>query len=217
MSGEGRRREPGPPREGGDPITSDRLRELYDPPRGRAVTKELSRLDRHCRRFIELSPFLVIASGGDGGAMDASPRGGEPGFVQVPDERTLLVPDSPGNNRLDTMENILATGRVGLLFMIPGIDETLRVNGSARLLEAPGVLSRFAAVQRPPKLVIEVTVAQAYLHCAKAFMRSRLWDPTRHLARDVLPSTGEMIREQSGSTDPVESQDAMIERYKALL
>ena len=204
-------------REDGNPMSPQRLRELYDAPRGRAVTKELTRLDRHCRRFIELSPFVVIASGGTGGAMDASPRGGEPGFVQAPDEHTLLIPDSPGNNRLDTMENILATGQVGLLFMIPGIDETLRVNGAARLLEAPDVLARFAAMPRAPKLAIEVRVAQAYLHCAKAFMRSKLWDPARHLPRSALPSTGEMIREQSGSTDPIESQEAMIERYKALL
>ena len=204
------------PVEGGASITRERLRELYDPPRGRAVTKELARLDRHCRRFIELSPFVVIASAGASGALDASPRGGEPGFVQVADEHTLLIPDSPGNNRLDTMENILATGQAGLIFMIPGIDETLRVNGPARLLEAPDVLARFASMARKPKLAIEVRVAQAYLHCAKAFMRSKLWDPSRHVPRSVLPSTGEMIREQSGSTDPVESQEAMIERYRAL-
>lgn len=205
------------PGAGSGAIDLQRLRQLYDPPRGRAVTKELARLDRHCRRFIELSPFLVVASAGARGAMDASPRGGEPGFVQVPDEHTLLIPDSPGNNRLDTMENILSTGRVGLLFMIPGIDETLRVNGSARLLDSPEVLARFAGLRRAPKLAIHVGVEQAYLHCAKAFMRSRLWDPASRVDRSVLPSTGEMIREQSGSTDPVESQEAMIERYKALL
>lgn len=205
------------PGEGRDPVTRDRLRELYDAPRGRAVTKELARLDRHCRRFIELSPFVVVASGAAGGHFDASPRGGEPGFVQVADDHTLLIPDSPGNNRLDTMENILETGKVGLLFMIPGIDETLRINGRARLLDAPQVLARFAAMKRAPKLAIEVTVAQAYLHCAKAFMRSRLWDPASHVPRSALPSTGEMIREQSGSSEPAESQEAMIERYKALL
>lgn len=210
MSGTPEAREPGV-------VDARRLRELYDPPRGRAVTKEIAKLDRHCRRFIELSPFVVVASGAEGGALDASPRGGQPGFVQVPDEHTLLIPDSPGNNRLDTMENILSSGRVGLLFMIPGIDETLRVNGAARLLEAPEVLARFGAMARPPKLAIEVRVAQAYLHCAKAFMRSKLWDPASRVPRSALPPTGEMIREQSGSTDPVESQEAMIERYKALL
>ena len=209
---EGRR-----PRVGGDPISPARLRELYAPAKGRAVTKELARLDRHCRRFIELSPFVVIASAAAHGHLDASPRGGEPGFVQVAGENTLLIPDSPGNNRLDTMENILSTGKAGLLFMIPGIDETLRVNGGARLVEDAATLARFTAMRNPPKLAIEVTVAQAYLHCAKAFMRSKLWDPASRVHRSVLPSTGEMIREQSGSSDPVESQEAMVERYKALL
>jgi len=198
-------------------VDAARLRELYDPPRGRAVTKELRRLDRHCRRFIELSPFVVVASGAAEGHFDASPRGGEPGFVHVADDRTLLIPDSPGNNRLDTMENILSTGKVGLLFLIPGIDETLRVNGAARLVEHAGVLARFAAMKRPPKLAIEVTVAQAYLHCAKAFMRSQLWDPARHVPRSALPTTGEMIRDQTGAADAPESQEAMVERYKALL
>jgi PPOX class probable FMN-dependent enzyme len=198
-------------------VDAVRLRQLYDPARGRAVTKEMPRLDRHCRRFIELSPFVVVASGAAGGHYDASPRGGEPGFVQVRGDDTLLIPDSPGNNRLDTMENILSTGKVGLLFMVPGIDETLRVNGAARLLDDAATLARFAHSKRPPKLAIEVTVAQAYLHCAKAFMRSKLWDPASRVERSVLPSTGEMIRDQSGSTDPVEPQEAMIERYKALL
>ena len=200
-----------------DPVTPSRLRELYDRPRGRAVTKELRQLDRHCRRFIELSPFVVVASGAADGHFDASPRGGEAGFVQVADDRTLLIPDSPGNNRLDTMDNILSTGRVGLLFLIPGIDETLRVNGGARLVEHADVLARFAAMKRPPKLAIEVTVAQAYLHCAKAFMRSQLWDPARHVPRSALPTTGEMIHDQTGSADAPESQEAMVERYKALL
>ena len=198
-------------------VDAERLRELYDAPRGRAVAKELSRLDRHCRRFIGLSPFVVVASGAADGHFDASPRGGEPGFVQVADERTLLIPDSPGNNRLDTMQNILSTGKVGLLFMIPGIDETLRVNGTARLTEQAATLARFAAARRPPRLAIEVSVAQAYLHCAKAFMRSRLWDPASRVPRSALPTTGEMLRDQTGSADPPETQEAMLERYKALL
>ena len=198
-------------------VDARRLRELYVEPRGRAVAKQLAHLDRHCRRFIELSPFVVIASGAADAHFDASPRGGEPGFVRVADDRTLLVPDSPGNNRLDTLQNILDTGKVGLLFLVPGIDETLRVNGSARLLEDARVLAAFTGTARPPKLAIEVTVAEAYLHCAKAFMRSKLWDPASRVERSTLPSMGEMIREQSGSTDPVESQEAMVERYKALL
>jgi len=207
----------GHPGEGRDPITKERLRELYDPPRGRAVTKELPRLDRHCRAFISLSPFVVVASGAANGHYDASPRGGEPGFVHVRDDATLLIPDSPGNNRLDTMENILSTGKVGLLFMVPGIDETLRVNGAARIVDDAASLAAFASHQRAPKCAIEVTVAQAYLHCAKAFMRSKLWDPATRVQRSVLPPTGEMLRDQTGSKEPAETQEAMIERYKALL
>jgi len=198
-------------------VDAERLRELYAPARGRAVTKELPKLDRHCRSFIALSPFVVLASGAAGGHLDASPRGGEPGFVHVRGDHVLLIPDSPGNNRLDTMENILSSGKVGLLFLVPGIDETLRVNGTARILDAPAALAPFAASKRPPKCAIEVTVAQAYLHCAKAFMRSRLWDPATHVERSVLPTTGEMLREQTGSAEPAETQAEMIERYKALL
>jgi uncharacterized protein len=194
-----------------------RLREVYDPARGRAVTKELAALDRHCRAFIALSPFVVVASGAANGHYDASPRGGDPGFVHVRDEATLLIPDSPGNNRLDTLENILSTGKVGLLFLVPGFDETLRVNGDARIVEDVAALSAFAGWKRPPKSAIEVTVAQAYLHCAKAFMRSKLWDPASRVDRSALPPMGVMLRDQTGSTDPIESQEAMIERYKALL
>ncbi len=190
------------------------LRKLYGEPRGRAVTKQLARIDRHCRRFIELSPFLVMATGRPEGPFDASPRGGEPGFVQVRDEGTLLLADSPGNNRLDSMQNLVACPHVGLLFMIPGIEETLRVNGRATIRDDAETLARFAGGKRLPKVVIEVSVLEAYLHCAKAFMRSRLWDPSTHVDRAVLPTTGEILREQTGSDVPPETQDAMRERYR---
>lgn len=182
----------------------DQLRSLYALPSGRAVRKQLSRLDRHCRRFIELSPFLVMASGGSG-ALDASPRGGVPGFVSVVDDVTLRIPDAPGNNRLDSLENIVAGGRVGLLFLIPGVDETLRVNGSARL---------FATGEERPKLVIEVAVEEAYLHCAKALMRSRLWSGEARVERSVLPTMGEMLGEQLGLDTVPESREQMIARYQ---
>lgn len=192
------------------------LRTLYAPPRGRAVTKEMKKLDRHCRRFIELSPFLVLASGSNEGHFDASPRGGEPGFVKVADDSTLWIPDAKGNNRLDSMQNILASGRVGLLFLVPGIDETLRVNGHARLRSDAGVIERFRERSRPPLSVIEVRVAEAYLHCAKALMRSRLWDPATRVDRSVMPTTGEILRDQCGAGDgPVETQEQMLERYRA--
>jgi PPOX class probable FMN-dependent enzyme len=191
----------------------DELRRLYAEPGERAVRKQLARLDRHGRRFIELSPFVVIASAGAGG-MDASPRGGEPGFIRVVDEVTVAIPDAPGNNRLDTLENLLVDSRVGLFFMIPGVDETLRVNGAARLTTDPDRLRALASANWTPKLVIEVAVEQAYLHCAKALMRSRLWAAESQRERSVLPTIGEMLREQIGSTDPAESQESMLARYR---
>ena len=191
------------------------LRSLYPAPKGRALSKQLDRLDVHCRRFIGLCPFVVLASGGANGAMDASPRGGEPGFVKVLDDRTLLLPDSRGNNRLDTLENLIETGRIGMLFMVPGVDETLRVNGSAKLVGGDVHAACFAGAKRAPKLVIEVSVADAYLHCAKALMRAGLWDASRHVMRSSLPSMGQMLNDQTGSDAPVEDQDAMVARYAA--
>ena len=193
----------------------ERLRALYAEPGERAVRKQLAALDVHCRRYIELSPFLVVASSNAAGAMDASPRGGAPGFVRVIDERTLLVPDAPGNNRLDSLENIIATGKVGLFFMIPGIDETLRVNGTARLSCLAQHLQVFADEKRRPKLVIEVAVEEAYLHCTKAFMRARLWQSSSQVSRSILPTMGQMINSQTGIAVPAETHEAMLARYAA--
>ena len=194
--------------------TKDALRALYPPAKGRSVAKQLDRLDRHCLRFIELSPFVVLASVGPQGHCDASPRGGERGFVKAPDARTLLIPDAPGNNRLDTLENIVATGRLGMLFLLPGMDETLRVNGRARLTDAPERIAQFTTEKRAPRIVIEVQVEDAYLHCAKALMRSRLWDPAGKVDRGVLPSMGQMLNEQIGTPGPAETQEQMLLRYK---
>jgi len=191
------------------------LRGLYAEPRGRSLSKQLDRLDAHCRRFVSLAPFAVVATTGADGRMDCSPRGGEPGFAKATDERTLLLPDSPGNNRLDSMTNILASGRIGLLFMIPGVDETLRVNGRARLADEAERLAHFAGAARAPKLVIEVAVEEAYLHCAKALMRSRLWAPESRRERSVLPSMGQMLNDQTGTAGPAETQEQMVARYAA--
>lgn len=191
------------------------LRTLYPMPKERALRKQLDALDDHCRRFVALSPFVVVASGDAAGGLDASPRGGAPGFVRCVDAHTMLIPDAPGNNRLDTLENIVATGRIGLLFMIPGVDETLRVNGGARLTVAPDRLSAFANDSRPPKLVIEVSVREAYLHCAKALMRSSLWDPATRIDRTALPTMGRMLADQIGASGPVETQQEMLARYAA--
>jgi PPOX class probable FMN-dependent enzyme len=197
------------------------LRELYGPARERSLKKEIPALDAHAVQFIGLSPFVVLASGDADGHMDASPRGGDAGFVKVLDAHTLLLPDAPGNNRLDTLENIIATGRLGLLFMVPGFDETLRVNGHAVLSTDPADLALCADVRRSPVLVIRVAVESVYLHCAKAFMRSQLWDASRHTARSQLPSMAEMMRDQirafKGEEIEAETQDQMLERYRQTL
>jgi hypothetical protein len=197
-------------------ITSEAaLRALHPPPTDRAVRKELDRLDAHCRRFIALSPFLVLASADGEGRMDATPRGGDPGFVEVADDRTLLLPDRPGNNRLDSLTNLTERPEVGLLFMVPGVDETLRVNGTAELRTDADLRQRFQVSKRPPAVVLRITVREAYLHCAKALMRSRLWDPEGRIDRSELPTMGEMMRDQVGSA--AESQEAMVARYRTQL
>lgn len=198
-------------------ITStDALRALYGFPRERSARKQLDRLDRHCRRFVELSPFVLVATRGPDGLGDVTPRGDAPGFVAIEDERTLVIPDRPGNNRLDTLTNLVADPGIGLLFMVPGVDETLRVNGTAELRDDADLVARFAVDGRPPKTVIRVAVAEAYLHCAKALMRSRLWDPAARIDRTSLPSMGEMLKDQLGLAEG-ESQAEMLERYRATL
>ena len=193
------------------------LRARYPAPTERVLKKQLPALDSHCRRFVGLSPFVVMASSDPAGGLDASPRGGAPGFVRINEAGELLIPDASGNNRLDTLSNIVQTGRVGLLFMVPGVDETLRVNGRAVLSEAPEHLSLFTDERRSPSVVICVRVEEAYLHCAKALMRSALWDPAVRVDREVLPSMGEMIKDQIGSDAPAETREAMLARYRAEL
>lgn len=194
--------------------TLEQLRSLYAAPKERAVKKQLSALDRHCQHFIGLSPFVVLASLGLDGNLDASPRGGAPGFVKVLDATQLLIPDSPGNNRLDTLENIIHTGRLGLLFVIPGVEETLRVNGTAHLSVNPADIAKCTTEVRAPKLVIRVEVAQAYLHCAKAFMRSRLWELSSQVERTCLPTMTEMINEQAAIEGVFETHEEMMLRYR---
>ena len=196
-----------------DITTLETLREHYADPKERAVRKEIPALDRHCRRFIVLSPFLILASSDTNHNMDASPRGGAPGFVKVTADGAVLVPDAPGNNRLDSFSNIIATRKVGLLFLIPGLDETLRVNGSAVLSRAEADLALCTDERRAPKLAIRVTVEAAYLHCAKAFMRSKLWDPSAHVDPSTLPTIGQMINDQAGMKVPAETREEMARRY----
>ncbi len=198
-------------------ITSEAdLRALHTPPKERTLLKQLDRLDPHCRRFIGLAPFVVMATAGADGRMDATPRGGDPGFVVVADEHTLLLPDRPGNNRLDSLTNLTEHPEIGLLFMIPGVDETLRVNGSVELRTDPEIVEPFRVGRRAPSVVLRITVREAYLHCAKALMRSRLWDPEAQIERTELPTLGAMLRDQIGS-GPVESQAEMVTRYREQL
>lgn len=191
----------------------EQLRGHYPPAQGRALDKQLDHLDVHCIHFIGLSPFVVLATGAATGQLDASPRGGAPGFVRVLDRHTLLLPDARGNNRLDSFSNIAESGRAGLLFLIPGVDETLRVNGDASLSDDPALLAHFAGERNAPQLVMRLHVAEAYLHCAKALMRSRLWDSAAQVERSVLPSMGQMINDQTGSGAAPESGAQMLARY----
>ena len=193
--------------------TLDMLRQEYAQPKERAVRKEIRALDVHCRRFIGLSPFLILATSDPNHNMDASPRGGVPGFVKVTADGVILMPDAPGNNRLDSFANIIATRKVGLLFLIPGVDETLRVNGSAVLSRAEADIALCTDERRAPKLAIRVTVEAAYLHCAKAFMRSKLWDASAQVGRDALPTIGQMINDQAGMQIPPETREEMARRY----
>lgn len=173
------------------------LEKHYGLPAGAAVDKEIDYLHPHYQKFIAASPFCVLATGGPHG-MDASPRGDAPGFVAVADEKTLLVPDRPGNNRVDSLRNILANPHVALLFLVPGIGETLRVNGRAEISTDPALLERFRAGGKLPRSVIVVHVDAVFFQCARAVFRARLWDPSRYVERSSLPSLGTILSDITG-------------------
>jgi PPOX class probable FMN-dependent enzyme len=164
------------------------LREAIGTPGNRAVLKELSHLDEYCRAFIAHSPFLLLATAGADGRCDVSPKGDAPGFVRVLDNRRLVIPDRPGNKRFDGMSNLVDNPHAGVIFLVPGREETLRVNGRAWITRDPELLREFAVEGRTPRLAIGVEVEQCFLHCPKAFLRSQLWQPERWPARDALPS-----------------------------
>ena len=189
------------------------LRQHFAQPQERAVKKQIAHLDRHCRSFIAHSPFVIVATCDEDHNLDSSPRGGDPGFVMVNAAGQLLIPDAPGNNRLDSLENIVRTGKVGLLFMIPGFDETLRVNGKAVLSVAAEDIENCSSERRAPKVVVRVTVTAAYLHCAKALLRSKLWAESSRLERSTLPTAGQMISEQTGVHVAPETREDMERRY----
>jgi PPOX class probable FMN-dependent enzyme len=174
-------------------VTSmEQLLGLYDAPSDVSVAKEIDHVSDHYRAFIEAAPFFALASGGPEG-LDCSPRGDAPGFVRVADRKTLMVPDRRGNNRIDSLRNIMRDPRVALLFLIPGIGESIRVIGRAALSIDPDLLASFAVNGKPPCCVIVVTVERVFYQCTKAIVRSKLWDPARHVDRKSLPTTGAIL------------------------
>lgn len=187
------------------------LRALFPPVHAIAVEKALDRLDPHARAFVARSPFLCIGTQSPDGTADVSPRGDPAGFVEVADDRTLLIPDRPGNNRLDTLSNIVANPAVALIFMVPGFDETLRINGTARISRDPALLARMAVEGRAPRVVIVVSVREVFLHCAKAFRRARLWDPAARQDRAEMPSLIKMILDQTGAAPKPEAEMAQLD------
>jgi PPOX class probable FMN-dependent enzyme len=176
------------------------LTALYNPPRERSVRKQMDHLDEHCRAFIAASPLLIIGTQGRApdGAADNSPRGDVPGFVRVADDHTLLIPDRPGNNRLDTLQNIICNPVVGLLFLVPGLSETFRVNGEARISRDPALLESFAVQGNPPRTVLVVKVKEAYIHCSRALVRADLWNPGKFAAPGAVPSFGTIMAAHTG-------------------
>jgi hypothetical protein len=177
------------------------LESHYGAPGDLALRKELTALDPHCRHFIELSPFIVIATASASGAADASPRGDAPGFVQIVDDRQLLIPDRPGNNRVDSLRNLVENPNIGLLFFIPGMNETLRLNGTAVLTTDPEILAKMAVNGKPPRSALLVTIDQVFLQCAKALVRSKLWNPESRIERETFPTLGQIIADQVKGVD----------------
>ena len=196
-------------------ITSEaELDALYGQSPPAAILKEIDHISDHYRAFIEASPFMILATSGPEG-LDCSPRGDPKGFVRVIDRKTLVIPDRRGNNRIDSLRNIVRDPRVALLFLIPGVGETMRVNGTARLSTDPELCESFTMQGKAPASVIVVTAEKVYPQCPKALVRSKLWDPAQHIARSELPSMGTMIEAVSkGGLDGKSYDAAYPERLK---
>ena len=175
------------------------LQALYGKPGEASLKKEVDHVHPHYRAFIEAAPFAMLATCGPDG-LDASPRGDPAGFVEVEDEKTLLLPDRRGNNRMDSLLNVLADPRVALLFLVPGVGETLRVNGTARISVDPALLERFAMDGKLPRSVLIIDVQTVYFQCSRALLRSRLWDPATQVPRSALPSTGRILSDLTAGT-----------------
>jgi len=196
-----------------DYITSrEELRSAFEATHEVAIKKQLGSLDSHAHRFIEKSPFLLIGTQDASGNGDVSPKGDQPGFVNVLDTNTLAIPDRPGNNRLDTWENIVENPGVGLIFMIPGMNETLRINGEARLTLDTDLCSKVQVNNRAAKAVLIVKVREVYLHCAKAFIRSKLWAPDTWAPRSDMPTLGQMLKDQVELSETANEFDDILEK-----
>jgi hypothetical protein len=193
--------------------TEEQLRALLGAPAGLVVSKVVDRLNPMTRRFIECSPFLCLASSDAAGNCDVSPRGDPRGFVRILDDRTLLIPERPGNRLADSLRNVLQNPKVGLLFVIPGVTDTFRVNGRATLTTDAVLLAPSAVEGKVPALGLLVDIEAAFSHCSKAFLRSKLWDPTTFVERDVLPSNGEVHRAQNPDFDAEQYDRERAARY----
>jgi PPOX class probable FMN-dependent enzyme len=190
------------------------LQALYGDANPPSLLKEVDHITPHYRAFIEAAPFVALASAGPDG-FDCSPRGDAPGFVRVADERTVLIPDRRGNNRIDTLRNIIADPRIALLFLIPGIGETMRINGRAAISRDPALCDSFAVDGKAPRTVLVVAVERVYFQCSKAIVRAKLWDPATQISRSALPSTGTMLAALSrGAMDAEEYDRAYPERLR---
>ena len=189
------------------------LRELYELPSALVARKEIDHLDEHCRRYLALCRFALIASADAEGRADVTPRGGPAGFISVLDERTLVIPDATGNRRLDTFRNVVQTGRAGLLLLLPGRGQTLRINGRACVSADPELLGSLQAVGKPPRAALVIAVEEVFTHCPKAFVRSGLWDPETWPAKDDQPSPARMLRDHVGDPELTlaDAEQAMID------
>ncbi len=192
-------------------VSIEALRDLYPAPAERALRKQIAILDRHCRDFIARSPFALLATSGADGSCDVSPKGGPPGFVRVLDEHRLALPDAPGNRRLDSFTNVLANPQAGLLFLVPGLGETLRVNGGCALSTDAAILAALADDSTPPPAALVVEVEEAYIHCAKALIRARLWRPETWPSAEDLPSAARILRDHRGDDVTVEQEQAALD------
>src|SRR5687768_259656 len=186
------------------------LREVYELPSKGAIAKEINHIHAHFRRFIELSPFVCISTMSADGRADVSPRGGDAGFVHVLDTTRLAIPDRPGNNRLDSLINMIANPAVGLLFFIPGFEDMLRVNGTARITTDAALMARFMAEGRLPRAVILIEVNEAQTHCAKAIKRAGLWNPATFADRRSFPTPGRVLKDVLSIETPVDAIDAFV-------